>query len=1035
MSNKKEAALYLISSKVMRRFFKLLIFVLVFTWCNCIVLAQQTQFYIEPERFYKEGYDLFIKEKYSAAIGQFDVALKQKNVSRTTLINSQYYSAVCSAELFNKDAEIKLQSFINKYPAENKTRLAAWQLAKVYYRQKQWKKAVEWFQKSDVTQLTAEEINEYYFKTGYAYFMSGDLTKSAKAFHEIINVDSKYNAAANFYYAHISYANGNLETALKSFNKLSESDAFAAVAPYYIAQIYFQQGKYDEVISHTLPALEKPNVQNVPDMKRLVAEAYYRKGDYANAAKFLEDYQKSSPNLNRSDLYELGYCFYKSAAYEKAISSFNKVINLDDSLAQNAYYHLADCFLKTGNKASARNAFQFAAKSKYDAKIQEDALYNYGKLSYESNATSAAINAFRDYIKQYPGTPKSDQSYEFLAQLYLTTRDYKQALAALDSIQNKSANAKAAYQKVAYYRGIEFFNDGDLPKAINMFDKTIVSNNDATLTAKAMYWKSEALYNQNNYDAAIKEYRIFLFNPTSLRLDFYNTVNYGLGYSYFKKEDYTEALSWFRKYVKDKPNTDAKRYADTEIRIADASFMLRDYENAKTNYNAAIADKDAASDYCYFQLGMIEGLKGNMSAKIAAMQKIEDNYKKSAYFDDALYEKGLALFYKEDNAAALAQFNRLATDYPSSNYIVKARLKTGLIYYNEGENIKAIEAYKQVVTNYPNTSEANEALEGMKNAFVKEGKPDEFISFANNLPGPKIATGAQDTIFYSAAEDAYQREDFKKAAEAFSTYLSRFQDGAYVLNATFYKAKCDYNQKNYAEALKGFEIVISKPNNDFTEEALVKAAILNYYNKSYEKALAQFQRLEQTANYKDNIMAALAGQMRCQYFLNDKEGCIIAAQKLLATEKLPADLSNEAHLYYGRCALANQDWLTAQKEFTEVDKIQTGARAAEAKYSLAVIEFKQGNYKGVNKKVKELDKMNPSYDYWLAMAYVVLGDAFLAQADTFQAKGTYKSIADNYEPNTDDAVNVKELAQQKYDALIADENKIFKKEEETEEIK
>ena len=997
--------------------------------------AQQTQFYIEPERFYKLGYDLFIKEKYSAAIGEFDKALKQKNVSRTTLINSRYYSAVCSAELFNKDAEIKLLNFINKYPAENKTRLAAWQLAKVYYRKKQWKKAVEWFEKSDVTQLTSEEINEYYFKTGYAYFMSGDLTRSAKAFHEIINVDSKYNAAANFYYAHISYANGNLETALKSFNKLSESDAFAAVAPYYIAQIYFQQGKYDEVISHTLPALEKSNAQNAPDMKRLVAEAYYRKEDYANAAKFLEDYQKSSPNLNRNDIYELGYCYYKSAAYEKAISSFNKVINLDDSLAQNAYYHLADCFLKTGNKASARNAFQFAAKSKYDAQIQEDALYNYGKLSYETNATSSAINAFRDYIKRYPGTPKSDQSYEFLAQLYLTTRDYKQALAALDSIQNKSANARAAFQKVAYYRGIEFFNDGDLPKAVNMFDKTIVSNNDVTLTAKAMYWKSEALYNQNNYDAAIKEYRIFLFNPTSLRLDFYNNVNYGLGYSYFKKEDYTEALSWFRKYVKDKANTDARRYADAEIRIADASFMLRDYENARLNYNAAIADKDAASDYCYFQVGMIAGLQGNMTAKIAAMQKIEDNYKKSAYFDDALYEKGLALFYKEDNTAALALFNRLITDYPSSNYLVKARLKTGLIYYNEGQNTKAIEAYKQVVTNYPNTREANEALEGMKNAFVKEGKPDEFIAFANDLPGPKIATGAQDTIFYSAAEDAYQREDFKKAAEAFGTYLNRFPDGAYVLNATFYKAKCDYNQKNYVDALKGFEIVLSKPNNDFSEEALVKAAILNYFNKSYEKALIQFQKLEQTANYKDNIVAALAGQMRCNYFLNDKEGCIIAAQKLLVTEKLPADLSNETHLYYGRCALANQDWTVAQKEFIEVDKIQTGARAAEAKYSLAVIEFKLGNYKNVNKKVKELDKMNPSYDYWLAMAYVVLGDAFLAQADTFQAKGTYKSIADNYERNSDDAVNVKELAQQKYDALIADENKIFKKEEETEEPK
>lgn len=991
--------------------------------------AQQPQVYIEPEQYYKQGYDLFTKEKYGAAILEFDKAVQQKNISRTTYINALYFSAVSSAELFNKDAELKLRSFIEQYPAENKARLAAWQLAKVYYKQKLWKRALEWFEKSDVTQLTDEEVTEYYFKSGYVYFMTNDLTKAAKNFHEIINVNSKYNAAANFYYAHISYANGNYETALKSFNKLSESDAFAPVAPYYVAQIYFQQGKYDEVISHAVPALDKANVQSQNDMKRLIAESYFRKNDFANAAKYLEDYQKSSPNLNRADIYELGYSYYKTESYDKAILNFNKVVNIDDSLAQNAYYHLADCFIKTGNKLGARNAFQFASKTNFDKKIKEDALFNYGKLSFELNATSAAINAFRDFIKQYPGSAKSDQSYEYLAQLYLTTRDYKQALAALESIQTKSPNAKAAYQKVAYYRGVEYYNDVDLPKAISMFDKAIVNNTDASLSAQAMYWKGEALYRQNAFDDAIKEYRIFLFNPASLRLSYYNNVNYNLGYCNFKKENYSEALSWFRKYVKDKSNTDTKRYNDATIRIADASFMQRDYETAKSNYAEAIANKDVSSDYCYFQQGMIAGLQGNMDAKISSMQKIEDNFKKSAYFDDALYEKGIALFNKGDNTSSLTLFNRVVTDFPSSNYVVKARLKTGLIYYNQGVNAKAIEAYKQIVTNYPNSTEANEALEGMKNAFIKEGKPDEFISFANNLPGPKVASGAQDTIFYSAAEDAYQKEDYTKASDAFGTYLNRFPDGAYALNATFYKAKCDYINKKYADALKGFETVLSKPNSDFSEESLYKSAVLNYYNKTYDKALTQFQKLEQTANYKDNIIAALAGQMRCNYLLSDYEACITATQKLLATDKLPNDLSNEAHLYYARCAMTKDDLTIAQKEFTEVDKIQTGVRAAESKYNLTVIEFKLKNYKNVSKRVKELEKMNPSYDYWVAKAYIVLGDAYVAQADTFQAKGTYKSIADNYEKAPEDADDVRQLAQDKYDALIKVEDKIFKKEE------
>ncbi|MEO8146744.1 MAG: tetratricopeptide repeat protein [Bacteroidia bacterium] len=1008
-------------------------FILILMLASQLANAQQPQVYIEPEQYYKQGYDLFTKEKYGAAILEFDKALEQKNVSRTTQINALYFSAVCSAELFNKDAEIKLRNFVEEYPAENKTRLAAWQLAKVYYKQRQWKRSVEWFEKSDVTQLTPDEITEFYFKSGYAYFMSGDLVKASKNFHEIINVDSKYNGAANFYYAHIAYANNNYETALKSFNKLSESEAFAPVAPYYVAQIYFQQGKYDDVISHTIPALDKPNLQNVPDMKRLIAESYYRKNDYANAAKYFEDYQRTSPNLNRSDIYELGYCYYSNGDYEKAIASFNKVINLDDSLAQNANYHLAACFIKTGNKSSARNAFLFASKKDFNPKIKEDALFNYGKLSYELNATSAAINAFRDFIKQYPGTPKSDQSLEYLAQLYLTTRDYKQALAALESISNKSSNAKAAYQKVAYYRGIEFYNDVDLPKAISMFDKTIVNNTDALLSAKAIYWKGEALYRQNNFDAAIAENKIFLTYPSALRLDFYNDGNYNQGYCYFKKENYGEALICYRKYIKDKNSTDAKRYNDAVIRIADASFMLRDYETAKSSYAEAIANKDAASDYCYFQQGMIAGLQGNMNVKIQSMQKIEDNYKKSAYFDDALYEKGVALFANDNSTEALKQFNRVVTEFPSSNYVIKARLKTGLIYYNNGDNAKAIDAYKEVVQNYPQSPEANEALEGMRNAFIKEGKPDEFITFANNLPGPKIANGAQDTIFYDAAEQAYQNGDYVKAGDAFATYLSRFPDGSYSLNATFYKAECDYAAKKYDDALKGYEIITEKPTSDFSEKALLKAAALNFLNKNYAKSLLQFQKLEQVANFKDNITASLSGQMRCNYSMNNYDACITAAQKLLATDKVPNDLINEAHLYNARCAMIKEDLTTAQNEYTSVDKIQTGVRAAEAKYNLAVIEYKLKNYKNVGKRVHELEKMNPSYDYWLAKGYIIWGDAYIAQGDTFQAKGTYKSIADNYERNPDDADDVRQIAQDKYDALTKDENKIFKKEEEVPE--
>ena len=94
--------------------------------------------------------------------------------------------------------------------------------------------------------------------------------------------------------------------------------------------------------------------------------------------------------MDVNDIYELGYCYYSNGDYEKAIANFNKVINLDDSLAQNANYHLAACFIKTGNKSSARNAFQLASKKDFNPKIKNAATYDaaFLILVFVMNSTS-----------------------------------------------------------------------------------------------------------------------------------------------------------------------------------------------------------------------------------------------------------------------------------------------------------------------------------------------------------------------------------------------------------------------------------------------------------------------------------------------------------------------------------------------------------------------------------------------------------------------------------------------------------------------
>lgn len=987
----------------------------------CLLIAnssfgQLTEFFTDADRPYKEAWELFIKEKYSAAREQFDAYLKGGKGTANNRINAEFYAAACSYELWNPDAEERLMQFTANHAESTKAPLAWFYLGRHYYRTKKYNQALPAFEKADVYYLSGDEVPEYYFKTGYCYFNKGDNDKAARNFHEILNVKSKYQTAAQYYYGHIAYSNNNYKTALEYFSKLDSSATFGPLVPYYITQMYFDQAKYQEAIDYAVPVLKNKSPQNNAEIMRIVAESYYRKGDYKNALVYFDGYSQATPVLSRDDRYTIGMCEFKGGNYGNAITQFEKVIGPQDSIDQNAWYHLGACYLKEKNKTSARNAFEFASKSSYNPSITELSLFNYAKLSYELKLPGG-LNAFRNFLDKYPNSSYADEANELLAELYLSTRNYKDALAALDKVKTQSTRTKGAYQKVAYFRGTELMNDGENDKAISMFEKAILNDVDPDVKAKAIYWKAEILFKQAKYDPAIKQYRTFVFNPGSVNTPMYNIANYNIGYCYFKLANYNESQSWFRKYLAKKSPEENDIYNDALVRTGDCFYANRDFDNALQYYSQAISNKAASADYALFQKGVILGLQGQSEAKSSTLTSLLSSYPKSRYRADALFERGRSFMTAGDVTKARDNFSTLLREFPNSQYARKAQLNIALTYYNNKQDNEALEQFKKVISNYPGTPEATEALNSVKNIYVSDGKPDEYFSYVKNIPNASVSSGAQDSITYEAAEQRYLKSSFDEAARDFNKYLQQFPNGAYRLNATFYKAECDYRNKNYTEALTGYESIIGEQSNIFTEKSLAKAASINYGNKNYSKAIEQFTKLEQNADMRDNILAAQTGLIRSFYFNKNYDQAIVYAQKLINGEKVSNETMNEAHLVWGRSAMELNDLAAAKKEYTIISK-QSSQTGAEAKYMLALIDFKMGNFKASQNKCYDVANQVPSYDYWIAKSFILLADNFVELKDNFQAKATLQSILDNYEKDPSDPEDIKAIAKEKLDDLL-----------------
>lgn len=983
--------------------------------------AQQTVVYTDSENKYRLGLELFNKQKYGAAQKEFDVIVSAKDVSAEAMMNSAFLAARCAVELFNKDAEYRLLKFMNDFPESPRFSEAQFELAKYYYKLKRWKKAIEWFEKIQPNSLTQSDRDEYYFKSGYAYYMTNDYDKSGKAFFNVKDGDSKYASAAQYYYAHMMYVSRNYETALKSFLKLQDSEAFGGVAPYYITQIYYLQGKYDEVLKYAPSLMDKESTKNAMEIGRMIGESNYRKGNYKEAIPYISDYEKNSGAATRTDYYQLGFSYAQTGDCEKAIPYFKRVADRDDSLAQYGYYSLAQCFLKSNNKQSARTAFQSAGNMKYDETIQEESKFNYAKLSYELNFQSKALEAFKNYLAAFPQGRHADECNEMLVNMYASTKNYRDALTAIENIKNKTDNIKAAYQRVSYYRGVELYMDNKLPESISLFRQSGKNPADAKLAAAALYWIAEAQYRQSDYADARTSYNDFLFTPAALKMSYYNLANYNLGYCYFKTEDYNNAQSWFRKYVKEKSQTDQARYNDALLRIADSFFMMGDRSNAADYYEQAIDNKAQSSDYALYQKAVILGIQGKTGEKVATLQKIFSQYPKSIYFDDALYEAANASLIQGNNDQAISWYKKIINDYPSSSYVKKAMLGQGLVQYNSKQDEAAVATYKSIVSRYPNTPESREALAQLKNISVSQNKVEDYLAYIKNVPNADVSLAAQDSLVYESAELRYTQGNCETAVKEMDNYLQKFPDGAFRINASYYKADCQFRDKQYEAALSGYNYVIAQSKNAFTEKSLLNSAIIYYKQKQYDKALSNYEQLETIAEVRDNIIASQAGQMRCAYRLLQYDKAISNADKLIGSTA-DKDLQNEAHLVKGLSSMAKEDLTTAKAELTIVSKRTNSEMTAEANYNLALIEFKLSNYKECKEQVIKLQDQVPSYDYWIAKGFILLGDNYLAQKDTFQAKETFKSIIENYQKDPSDADDLRAIAQQKFGALVASEN-------------
>jgi tetratricopeptide (TPR) repeat protein len=961
-------------------------------------ISQQTVIYSEPLATYTKALDLFDAQRYSAAEHLFEQVSKTSPAESNMKIDADYYSAVCEMYLFHDDAEKRMTGFIAMHPQSPKVKKIDFLLGNSSYRNRKFKDAIAWYTKVEPENLDKDEQQEFYFKKGYSCFHQNQYDSAKRDFAEVKDMANTYSPAAMYYYSYIAYKQGNYQTAINGFLTLKKDPKFGTTIPYYIAQLYYLQGSYDKVPEAVIPLIDsakKPDALfNVDQTNQLIAESYYHLGKYKEAIPYFIKFSNGG-SLMEAQAYELAYSYYATSNYKESIHWFQNAAYGNDSLGQNALYYLACAYLKTGNKQSASGQFYAVYKMNYDPKLKEDALFNYAKLSYEIafDPFNEAIQAFNQYLTDYPNSPHREEVYRYLVNVYLGTRNYPAALESLDKIKNWDTQLQSVYQRLTYYRGVDLFNNNQMGIAATYFDNSLKYNFDQKLHLQAYYWKAEALYREKKYDDAIKAYNAYIEQPEAFSTNEYALALYGIGYAYFETKDYENANIAFRKYV-DKEQDDKKRLSDAYNRIGDSYFVRRDFESSVPYYTKNIDLNLYDMDYASYQKALALGVMHNLPEKISTLEAFLKQYPKSSYRPSAMVELANTYELNNQHDQALAEYQMVLDTYPNSQFTNHCLLQKGMIYFNQNKNDDAQSAWNAVVMRDKNSADGAEALNHIKMLYTTSGQIDKLQSYFK-ANGVNLSQSTLDSATFSVVKSEYLAENYTKVVPDINSYLQQYPQGAFSGEARFYRAECLYRQKSYDSAYVDYAAILKLPKNYYTETALAKASRIAYDKKNYVQALDYYNQLAPIAQFPANLTNAKIGKMRCNFFLNKYDATIGAADTVLQTPQMDKPIYAEADLLKAKSYLQKGVNDSAETNFKHVIALTNSEMEAESKYNVAYIEYLKNDVPSSEKMIFDLVNQEPSYPTWMAKGLILLSDDYIKANDNFQAKQTLNTVIDN----------------------------------------
>ncbi|MFL5729807.1 MAG: tetratricopeptide repeat protein, partial [Cytophagaceae bacterium] len=378
---------------------------------------------------------------------------------------------------------------------------------------------------------------------------------------------------------------------------------------------------------------------------------------------------------------------------------------------------------------------------------------------------------------------------------------------------------------------------------------------------------------KGDYDAALTD-----LQKAEQNNDYKNIVPLMIVNVYYKKNASDELIAYAEDVLKNRP--DVKNADDIFLLTADAYFKKKEYKRAGELFHQYAEKIKPAKpgEEIQYRMALSEYMVNDFVGAVKDFKPIAMN--KDSLGQSAAYYLGLSYIKSNNKDFAIGAFDQARHQNFSKETKEEALFNYAKVNYDLGRYTYAIPPFKEFIKTFPKSNHSSEVSELLSESYLRNNNYEEAVSYIETLKSrtPRINSIYQHVTFLRGSE-LFNDQSYKAAIDLFDKSTTFPIDRDTYLAANYWKAEALATDKNYAEAMKSYQLVLSKAPQGHDLALKAKYGIgYAYYNlKDYKEALSNFEayitegpgRVDKI-NYDD----ALIRLADCYYATRDDEQAV-----------------------------------------------------------------------------------------------------------------------------------------------------------------